>query len=198
MEGRLNPAGGLAMQHVALSSFDKERCGPFFDRLTDYFHQHHHSEEGDAEGYEELLYRVRRPYTTQMLDMIDAWMGLEERDWREETQREIMLALYAIRYPDTLLIESFTENARADLSRLSAYLHFTNHTYAIWDEDTRRGLVKLGIEIPSTEVADPFVYGAYVSAIELLKDVAPFTCFLEHDVPRQRLFQAALAAYGRE
>ena len=186
------------MQHVALSSFDKERCGPFFDRLTDYFHQHHHSEEGDAGGYEELLYRVRRPYTTQMLDMIDAWMGLEERDWREETQREIMLALYAIRYPDTLLIESFTENARSDLSRLSAYLHFTNHTYAIWNEDTRRGLAKLGIDIPSTEVADPFVYGAYVSAIELLKDVAPFTCFLEHDVPRQRLFQAALAAYGRE
>ena len=35
-------------------------------------------------------------------------------------------------------------------------------------------------------------------AIELLKDVAPFTCFLEHDVPRQRLFQSALAAYGRE
>ena len=34
--------------------------------------------------------------------------------------------------------------------------------------------------------------------IELLKDVAPFTCFLEHDVPRQRLFQSALAAYGRE
>jgi hypothetical protein len=28
--------------------------------------------------------------------------------------------------------------------------------------------------------------------------LAPFTCFLEHDVPRQRLFQAALAAYGRE
>ena len=46
--------------------------------------------------------------------------------------------------------------------------------------------------------ADPFIYGAYVSAIELLKDVAPFTCFLEHDVPRQRLFQSALAAYGRE
>ena len=186
------------MQHVALSSFDKERCGPFFDRLTDYFHQHHHSEEGDAESYEELLYRVRRPYTPEMLDMIDSWMGLEKRDWREETQREVMLALYAIRYPDTLLLESFTEKARSDLRRLSAYLHFTNHTYAIWDEDTRMGLVKLGIEIPATKSADPFVYGAYVSAIELLKDVAPFTCFIEHDVPRQRLFQAALAAYGRE
>ena len=37
-----------------------------------------------------------------------------------------------------------------------------------------------------------------VRVIELLKDVAPFTCFLEHDVPRQRLFQSALAAYGRE
>ena len=198
MEGKLNLPGALDMQHIALSSFNKERCRPFFDKLTDYFHQQHHSKEGDAGGYEELLYRVRRPYTPEMLDMIDSWMGLEKRDWREETQREVMLALYAIRYPDTLLLESFTEKARSDLRRLSAYLHFTNHTYAIWDDDTRRGLVKLGIEIPATESADPFVYGAYVSAIELLKEVAPFTCFIEHDVPRQRLFQAALAAYGRE
>jgi len=186
------------MQYVALTMFDKERCAPFFDNLTNYFHEHHHSAEQDAEGYEELLYRIRRPYTPEMLDMIDSWMGLPERDWREETQREVMLALYAIRYPDTLLIESFTNKARSDMRRLSAYLHFTSHTYAIWDEDTRKGLGKLGIEIPSIETAEPFVYGAYVTAIELLKDVAPFTCFLEHDVPRQRLFQAALAAYGRE
>ncbi len=186
------------MQHVALTSFDKERCAPFFERMIDYFHEHHHSTNQDALGYEELLYRIHRPYTTEMLDMIDSWMGLPKRDWREETQREVMLALYAIRYPDTLLIESFTEKAKSDMRRLSAYLHFTSHTYAIWDEDTRKGLSKLGIEIPSIESADPFVYGAYVTAIELLKDVAPFTCFLEHDVPRQRLFQAALAAYGRE
>ena len=96
------------------------------------------------------------------------------------------------------MIESLTESAKSDIRRLSAYLHFTHHTFSIWDEDTLRGLSKLGIEIPATEVADPFIYGAYVSAIELLKDVAPFTCFLEHDVPRQRLFQAALASYGRE
>lgn len=186
------------MQHVALTSFDKERCKPFFDRLTEYFHQHHHSEEQDAVSYEELLYRIRRPYTPQMLDMIDEWMGLKRRDWREEAQREVLLSLYAIRYPDTLLIESLTEKARSDIRRLSAYLHFTHHTYSIWDEDSRKGLGRLGIEIPAIEYADPFVYGAYVTAIELLKDVAPFTCFLEHDVPRQRLFQAALAAYGRE
>ncbi len=198
MNGRVTEPGGLYMQHVALTMFDKERCAPFFEKLTEYFYEHHHSPEQGAEGYEELLYRIRRPYTPEMLNMIDSWMGLPERDWREETQREVMLALYAIRYPDTLLIESFTEKARSDMRRLSAYLHFTSHTYAIWDEDTRRGLGKLGIEIPSIETADPFVYGAYVTAIELLKDVAPFTCFLEHDVPRQRLFQAALAAYGRE
>ena len=52
--------------------------------------------------------------------------------------------------------------------------------------------------IPTTEKAEPFIYGAYIAAIELLKDLAPFYSFLEHDVPRQRLFQAALAAYGRE
>ena len=101
------------MQHIALTSFDKERCRPFFDRLTEYFQEHHHSEQQDAEAYEELLYRIRRPYTPQMLDMIDDWMGLERRDWREETQREVMLSLYAIRYPDTLLIESLTDKARS-------------------------------------------------------------------------------------
>ena len=186
------------MQHLALLAFDRERCKPFFDRLTELFHEHHHSPSQNPEGYEELLYRIHRPYTNDMLDMVDDWMGIGKREWREETTREVKLAMYAIRYPDTLLIDSFTEGARSDISRLSAYLHFTHHTYAIWDEDTRKGLAKLGIDIPATEVADPFIHGAYVSAIELLKDVAPFTCFLEHDVPRQRLFQAALAAYGRE
>ena len=190
--------GRLKMQHLALLAFDKERCKPFFDRLTELFHEHHHSSKQDPEGYEELLYRVHRPYSNDMLDMVDSWMGLDKRDWREETAREVKLAMYAIRYPDTLLIDSFTEKARSDIHRLSAYLHFTQHTYAIWDEDTRKGLENLGIDIPATEIADPFIYGAYVSAIELLKDVAPFTCFLEHDVPRQRLCQAALAAYGRE
>ncbi len=186
------------MQHVALLAFDKERCKPFFDRLTELFYKHHHSEQQKPEEYEKLLYMVRRPYDNNMLDMIDEWMGSGPREWREETTREVKLALYAIRYPDTLLLDSFTEKPRSDIKRLSSYLHFTHHTYAIWDEDTRKGLEKLGITIPSTESADPFIYGAYVSAIELLKDVAPFTCFLEHDVPRQRLFQSALAAYGRE
>ena len=84
------------MQHVALTMFDKELCAPFFEKLTEYFHDHHHSDEQDADGYEELLYRIRRPYTPGMLDMIDSWMGLPERDWREETQREVMLALLSL------------------------------------------------------------------------------------------------------
>ena len=197
MEGQLSSYCGDLMQHVALLAFDKEKCKPFFNGLTEFFNEHHHSESQNSDGYETLLYKVHRPFNDNMLDLIDEWMGLPKRDWREETTREVKLAMYAIRYPDTLLLDSFTEKARSDIVRLSAYLHFTQHTYAIWDEDTRKGLAKLGIEIPATEVADPFIYGAYVSAIELLKEVAPFTCFLEHDVPRQRLFQAALAAYGR-
>ena len=56
MSGRATESGGLYMQHVALTMFDKERCAPFFDNLTNYFHEHHHSAEQDAEGYEELLY----------------------------------------------------------------------------------------------------------------------------------------------
>ena len=186
------------MQFHSLSVFNKEKCNHFFEHLTDYFHKHHHSDEESPDTYENLLYTVKRPYSPEMLDEIDNWMGLPKRQWREETQREVMLSLYAIRYPDTLLIESLTEKPKSDIRRLSAYLPFTHHTYSIWDEDTRKGLERLGIMIPPTIEADPFIYGAYVSAIELLKDVAPFTCFLEHDVPRQRLFQSALAAYGRE
>ena len=113
--------------------------------------------------YENPLYT--NDHTPEMLDEIDNWMGLPKRQWREETQREVMLSLYAIRYPDTLLIESLTEKPKSDIRRLSAYLHFTHHTYSIWDEGTRKGLERLGIMIPPTKEADPFIYGAYVSAL---------------------------------
>ncbi|MEC7436412.1 MAG: hypothetical protein VYB27_04965, partial [Candidatus Thermoplasmatota archaeon] len=146
----------------------------------------------------ELLYKVHRPYTKEMLHLIDDWMGYERIKIAGEQEVMLRLFLLAIRYPDTLLFDSLDDVLVSDVRRLSAYLHFSSHTYTIWDDDTRKGLAKLGFEIPDTKIADPFIYGAYVGTIELIKDLAPFTCFLEHDVPRQRLFQAALAAYGRE
>ena len=187
----------MTMLAYGLLNVDRVRLKPFFERVPELFHSHHHSEEQDASGYEELLYRICRPYSSQTLDMIDEWMGLGQREWKSDTEREVLLFLYAVRYPDTLLIESLSEEARNDVVRLSAYLHFTKHTYSIWDMDTRKGLEKLGFEIPDTTEACPFRYGAYAASIELLKNLAPFYSFLEHDVPRQRLFQAALAAYGR-
>ena len=186
------------MQVHALLSADRERFRPFFERVPELFDAHHNHESQNPKGYEELLYRVYRPYTSSMLDMIDEWMGHEKRSWHTDVEREVMLMLYAIRYPDTLLLESLSDEAELDVRRISGYLHFMKHTYTIWDDDTRKGLEKLGIMIPTTNQADPFIYGAYISAIELLKDLAPFYSFLEHDVPRQRLFQSALAAYGRE
>ncbi|MED5375644.1 MAG: hypothetical protein VX892_03950, partial [Candidatus Thermoplasmatota archaeon] len=137
-------------------------------------------------------------YTKEMLHLIDDWMGYERIKIAGEQEVMLRLFLLAIRYPDTLLFDSLDDVLVSDVRRLSAYLHFSSHTYTIWDDDTRKGLAKLGFEIPDTKIADPFIYGAYVGTIELIKDLAPFTCFLEHDVPRQRLFQAALAAYGRE
>ena len=186
------------MQAHALLNIDRERLKPFFERVPELFVAHHNHERQNPSGYEELLYRIYRPYTNEMLDMIDNWMGNDKRSWHSDVEREVMLMLYAIRYPDTLLLESLSDEAELDVRRISGYLHFMKHTYSIWDEDTRKGLEKLGIMIPTTEKADPFIYGAYITAIELLKDLAPFYSFLEHDVPRQRLFQAALAAYGRE
>ena len=187
----------MTMLAYGLLNVERDLLKPFFERVPELFHSHHHSEEQNAGGYEELLYRICRPYSSKTLDMIDEWMGLGQREWKSDTEREVLLFLYAVRYPDTLLIESLSEEARNDVVRLSAYLHFTKHTYSIWDEDTRKGLEKLGFEIPDTTEACPFRYGAYAASIELLKNLAPFYSFLEHDVPRQRLFQAALAAYGR-
>ena len=187
----------MTMLAYGLLNVERDLLKPFFERVPELFISHHHSEEQNAGGYEELLYRICRPYSSKTLDMIDEWMGLGQREWKSDTEREVLLFLYAVRYPDTLLIESLSEEARNDVVRLSAYLHFTKHTYSIWDEDTRKGLEKLGFEIPDTTDACPFRYGAYAASIELLKNLAPFYSFLEHDVPRQRLFQAALAAYGR-
>ena len=198
MEGRLSGVDCMTMLAYGLLNVDRDGLKPFFERVPDLFEVHHHSEEQDAEGYEELLYRICQPYSSQTLDLIDEWMGFGPRGWKSDTEREVLLFLYAVRFPDTLLIESLTEEARSDVVRLSAYLHFTKHTYAIWDEDTRKGLAKLGFDIPNTTDACPFKYGAYAASIELLKNLAPFYSFLEHDVPRQRLFQSALAAYGRE
>jgi hypothetical protein len=186
------------MQAFALLNVNRETLKPFFQRVPELFEAFHHNENQKPEGYEELLYRVYRPYTGQMFDMIDEWMDLGPRTWGKDVEREVTLMLYAIRYPDTLFLESLSVEAENDMRRISSYLHFTHHTYTIWNDDTRKGLAKLGFDIPATDNVNAFVYGAYISCIELIKDLAPFTCFLEHDVPRQRLFQAALAAYGRE
>ena len=188
----------MTMLAYGLLNVDRDRLKPFFERVPELFQADHHYSEQEAEGYEELLYRICRPYSSKTLDMIDEWMGFEQRGWKSDTEREVLLFLYAVRFPDTLLLESLTEEARSDIRRLSAYLHFTKHTYAIWDQDTRKGLKKLGFDVPDTEEACPFRYGAYAASIELLKNLAPFYSFLEHDVPRQRLFQSALAAYGQE
>ena len=87
------------MQHVALLAFDKQKCKPFFDRLTELFYEHHHSAKQNAEEYEKLLYMVKKPYDNNMLDMIDEWMGLDKREWREETTREVKLSLIHISEP---------------------------------------------------------------------------------------------------
>ena len=71
------------MQFHSLSVFNKEKCNHFFEHLTDYFHKHHHSDEESADNYENLLYTVKRPYSPEMLDEIDNWMGLPKRQWRE-------------------------------------------------------------------------------------------------------------------
>ena len=75
--------------------------------------------------YEELLYKIHRPLTSEMLDMIDDWMGPEHRSLNQDQELMLRLFLLAIRYPDTLLLESLDDVITNDVRRISAYLHFT-------------------------------------------------------------------------
>ena len=74
------------MQFHSLSFFDKEKCN---HSSTSYrLLLQTPSFREDAEGYENLLYTVRRPYSPEMLDEIDNWMGLPKRQWRRrDTER---------------------------------------------------------------------------------------------------------------
>mgnify|MGYP000088059032 CR=1 FL=1 len=62
MEGQLSSYCGDLMQHVALLAFDKGKCKPFFNGLTEFFNEHHHSESQNSDGYETLLYKIHRPF----------------------------------------------------------------------------------------------------------------------------------------
>ena len=195
MEGLIPSKGGEYLQAYGLLNLNTEAVKEFFERVPVLFDEWHSK---NSQNYEELLYRIYRPYTSKDLDKIDEWMGLETRNWPSQIEFEVILMLNAIRYPDTLLLRSMDPLVENELERISAYLHFVTHVYTIYESETLKGLAKLGINIPETSKLDCFNYGAYITSIEMLKELAPFTCFLEHDVPRQRLFQAALAQYGIE
>ena len=62
------------MQHLALLAFDKERCKPFFDRLTELFRDHH----SQVRTLKDMRnYSIESQTTTNdMLDMVDDWMGI--------------------------------------------------------------------------------------------------------------------------
>ena len=52
------------MQTLSLLAVNRERLRPFFERVPELFEMHHHQIDEDPEGYEELLYKVHRPYPT--------------------------------------------------------------------------------------------------------------------------------------
>ena len=80
------------MQTLALLAVDKEKLSPFFSRVPELFEKHHHDSSQNSDQYEELLYKVHRPYTKEMLHLIDDWMGHERIKIGGE--QEIMLRLF--------------------------------------------------------------------------------------------------------
>ena len=129
--------GVAKMQTLALLAVDKEKLSPFFSRVPELFEKHHHDSSQNSDQYEELLYKVHRPYTKEMLHLIDDWMGHERIKIGGEQEIMLRLFLLAIRYPDTLLFDSLDEVLVNDIRRLSAYLHFV--LTEVWQTRTRQG-----------------------------------------------------------
>ena len=102
VEGQLKGDEWMTMLAYGLMNVNREALVPFFERVPELFQSHHHSEAQDPDGYEELLYRICRPYSSHTLDLIDEWMGFERREWKSDTEREVLLFLYAVRFHDTL------------------------------------------------------------------------------------------------
>ena len=91
MEGQLKGDERMTMLAYGLMNVNREALVPFFERVPELFQSHHHSEAQDPDGYEELLYRICRPYSSHTLDLIDEWMGFERREWKSDTEREVLL-----------------------------------------------------------------------------------------------------------
>ena len=83
--------GVAKMQTLALLAVDKEKLAPFFSRVPELFEKHHHDSSQKHEQYEELLYKVHRPYTKEMLHLIDDWMGYERIKIAGEVNRLIAI-----------------------------------------------------------------------------------------------------------
>ena len=86
------------MQTHALLNVDRELLAPFFKRVPELFDKYHNLEQNKPEIYEELLYKIHRPLTSDMLDMIDDWMGLERRSLNQD--QELMLRLFLLAFGD--------------------------------------------------------------------------------------------------
>ena len=84
----------MTMLAYGLMNVNREALVPFFERVPELFNSHHHSESQDSDGYEELLYRICRPYSSQTLNLIDEWMGVGPREWLSDTERVVLLFLY--------------------------------------------------------------------------------------------------------
>ena len=108
------------MQTHALLNVNRDLLSPFFARVPELFDSYHNQPDAKPDIYEELLYKVHRPLTGEMLDMIDDWMGIEHRSLNQDQEMMLRLFLLAIRYPDTLLLESLDDVITDDVRRISA------------------------------------------------------------------------------
>jgi hypothetical protein len=179
---------------LAVLRFEDSALRPFFDAVPELYWR---TQAPVHEAYQRLLYTIEHPLEEATTDAIEAAFGLPHPTWNTGARKHAIWLLDGLRYPDTMPIAQLRAIAGLDLRILSHYLHFFHHAYPIYDQDSCKGLARLGVDIPYVRVRDADTYALYIQAIEALKERVPFWDVPETNVYLTRIIQAALAAYGR-
>ncbi|MEA3190297.1 MAG: hypothetical protein QOD77_879 [Thermoplasmata archaeon] len=148
------------------------------------------------DSYQRLLYTIEHPLAEPVTDAIEQAFGLPRPKWAGHLRRDAIALLDAHHYPATAPISDLPAVSGLDLRTLSHYLHFFHHAYPIYDEASCKGLARLGFEVPFVRERDADVYGAYIQAIETLKERIPFWDVPETNVYLTRIVQGALQQFG--
>lgn len=157
------------------------------------------------EAYEETLFTMRRPVTYGNYHRICRFVGAASppstalRDARVHTELDRVLA--KARYPRAGQLSRLEEFSDGATELATAFLHFNNPAYPIYDTATVRGLNHLGHPVnfvPTINQDTVAAYQAYLNVIQELKDEIPYFYVPEKNYYLTRIVQESLWQLGIE